>query len=212
MPSSGTEVAARRGDGQQPRVVVVDLGVKWNTLRMLVSSGCSVTVVPATSSASAVLAMEPHGVLLSNGPGDPAILTEVVDQVRALLGRVPLFGICLGHQVLGLALGGSTYKLKFGHRGSNQPVIDSASGAVAISSHNHGFALDAASLPADVDVSHENLNDGCVEGLAAPSIGAFSVQYHPEAAPGPHDAAGLFCDFLRAMSGGSSPALTQRRR
>jgi carbamoyl-phosphate synthase small subunit len=185
---------------RQHHVVVYDFGLKRNTLRLLTSHGCRVTVVPARTSAADTLSLAPDGVLLSNGPGDPATLGDIADEVRRLLGQVPVFGICLGHQILGVALGGHTYKLKFGHRGGNQPVQDEASRAVAISSHNHGYAL-AHDLPAGVDVTHMNLNDGCVEGLAAPALNAFSVQYHPEAAPGPHDAGDLFERFVRAMSG-----------
>ncbi len=193
--------AAPDDPAPRPHILVYDFGVKRNILRLLAAQGCDVTVVPARTPASVVLAVAPDGVLLSNGPGDPARLGDIVDIIRALVGRVPVFGICLGHQLLGLALGGTTYKLKFGHRGGNQPVRDERSGAVAISSHNHGFALAAEGLPAGVQVTHLNLNDGCVEGLAAPELGAFSVQYHPEAAPGPHDAGGLFGEFLAVVRG-----------
>lgn len=181
------------------RVVAYDFGLKRNILRLLTAHGCQVTVVPAATSAAEVLALKPDGVFLSNGPGDPAAVTYGVDNVRQLLGRVPIFGICLGHQILGLALGGATYKLKFGHRGGNQPVKRLATGRVEISSHNHGFAVAAESLPAGVTVTHVNLNDGCVEGLRAEALRAFSVQYHPEAAPGPHDARYLFAEFIRLM-------------
>jgi carbamoyl-phosphate synthase small subunit len=193
------------GAGPQPtgprpyQVVAYDFGIKHNILRLLAAHGCRVTVVPAQTSAGDVLALKPDGVFLSNGPGDPAAVTYAIESVRQLLGRVPIFGICLGHQILGLALGGSTYKLKFGHRGGNQPVKNLCTGRVEISSHNHGFAVRAESLPAHVEVTHVNLNDGCVEGLTAPGLQAFSVQYHPEAAPGPHDARYLFRQFVDLM-------------
>jgi len=180
-------------------VVAYDYGLKRNQLRLLAGRGCRVTVVPAATPAAEVLALRPDGVFLSNGPGDPAAVSYAIRDVRELLGRVPLFGICLGHQILALALGGQTYKLKFGHRGGNQPVKHLASGRVEISTHNHGFAVRAESLPAGVEVTHLNLNDGCVEGLRAPSLRAFSVQYHPESAPGPHDSAYLFDEFVSLM-------------
>ncbi len=180
-------------------VAVYDYGIKHNILRLLTDHGCRVTIVPAQTSAADVLAMKPDGVFLSNGPGDPAAVTYAIDNIKQLLGRVPIFGICLGHQLLGLALGGKTYKLKFGHRGGNQPVKNLDTGHVEISSHNHGFAVDADSLPRGVEVTHVNLNDHCVEGLRAPSWRAFSVQYHPEAAPGPHDARYLFRNFVALM-------------
>jgi carbamoyl-phosphate synthase small subunit len=190
----------------EPRfhVVAYDFGLKRNILRLLAAHGCRVTVVPAQTPAGEVLALRPDGVFLSNGPGDPAAITDAIASVRVLLGRVPLFGICLGHQILGLALGGETYKLKFGHRGANQPVKNLLTGRVEVSSHNHGFAVRAEGLPAGVEVTHVNLNDGCVEGLRAPRLRAFGVQYHPEAAPGPHDARYLFETFTRLM-GGASP-------
>ncbi len=180
-------------------VVAYDYGIKHNILRLLADHACRVTVVPATTPASEVLALHPDGVFLSNGPGDPAAVTYAIDNLKHLLGHVPVFGICLGHQLLGLALGGQTYKLKFGHRGGNQPVKFSDTQQVEISSHNHGFAVRAESLPAGVEVTHHNLNDGCVEGLRAKHLAAFSVQYHPEAAPGPHDARYLFGQFTQLM-------------
>jgi carbamoyl-phosphate synthase small subunit len=181
-------------------VVAYDFGIKHHILRLMAERGIRVTVVPATTPAHEVLALRPDGVFLSNGPGDPAMVTYGIAATKELLGHVPLFGICLGHQILGLALGGSTYKLRFGHHGANQPV--KAFGKVEISSHNHGFAVDAASLPHGSVVTHINLNDQCVEGLEAPALKAFSVQYHPEAAPGPHDAAYLFDRFVELMEGG----------
>jgi carbamoyl-phosphate synthase small subunit len=177
--------------------------MKRNILRLLAERGCRVTVVPATTPAAAVLALNPDGIFLSNGPGDPAAVTYAVAAVRELLGKKPLFGICLGHQILGLALGAQTYKLRFGHHGGNQPVRFSDTGRVEISSHNHGFAVDDKTLPTGVEVTHTNLNDGCCEGLRAPDLRAFSVQYHPEAAPGPHDAAYLFGQFVALMKDGS---------
>ncbi len=180
-------------------VVALDFGIKRNILRLLASRGCRMTVVPADTSADTILNLNPDGIFLSNGPGDPAAATDAVATVRDLLGKKPLFGICLGHQILALALGATTYKLKFGHHGGNQPVQLTDSGAVHISSHNHGFAVDPATLPADVTVSHVNLNDNCCEGIAAPAHRAFSVQYHPESAPGPHDSDELFDQFIDMM-------------
>ena len=182
-------------------VVAYDFGIKRNILRLLAERGCRVTVVPATMPAADALALKPDGVFLSNGPGDPAAVTYGVKAVRDLLGKTPVFGICLGHQILGLALGGSTYKLRFGHHGGNQPVRFSDTGQVEISSHNHGFAVDPKSLPEGVEVTHVNLNDDCCEGLRARDLRAFSVQYHPEAAPGPHDASYLFGQFIELMRG-----------
>ncbi len=184
-------------------VVAYDFGIKRNILRMLAARGCRVTVVPAGTSATETLELNPDGVFLSNGPGDPAAVTDAIEAVRALLGKKPIFGICLGHQILALALGARTYKLKFGHRGGNQPVQVAASSAVQISSHNHGFAVDADSLPEGIDQTHVNLNDNCCEGLAAREHRAFSVQYHPESAPGPHDSGELFDEFIQIMGAGN---------
>jgi carbamoyl-phosphate synthase small subunit len=183
-------------------VVAYDFGIKRNILRRLVHSGCRVTVVPASTSADDVLALKPSGVFLSNGPGDPEPLTAPAAEVRKLIGKVPIFGICLGHQVLGLALGGKTYKLKFGHRGSNHPVINKITGKVEITSHNHGFAVDPDSLNAnDLEITHVNLNDETLEGFRHRNHPVFCVQYHPEASPGPHDSHYLFGDFVKLMDG-----------
>lgn len=181
-------------------VVAIDYGVKKNILRCLVDTGFKVTVVPAGTSAEDILAMRPDGVFLSNGPGDPAAVSYAVETVKGLLGKKPIFGICLGHQLLGLALGGKTYKLKFGHRGANQPVKDLATGRIEITTQNHGFCVDLASLPSSVVSTHVHLNDGTSEGLQAKDLRAFSVQYHPEAAAGPHDSLYLFERFRDAIS------------
>ncbi|PID71556.1 MAG: carbamoyl phosphate synthase small subunit [Desulfobulbus propionicus] len=181
------------------KVVAYDFGVKYNQLRLLTQYGCQVLVVPATTSATNVLQYNPDGIFLSNGPGDPAGVEGVVANIQNLLGKKPLFGICLGHQMLGLAYGGSTYKLKFGHRGGNQPVKDLTTGKVEITSQNHGFCVDPDSLPAEVEVTHINLNDQSLEGMQHKIYPAFSVQYHPEYAPGPHDAEYLFERFIDLM-------------
>ena len=188
------------------RGIAIDCGIKLNILREMAALGIETTVVPPTMSAVEILAADPDGIFLANGPGDPAAVTYAVGAVRELLGQVPVFGICLGHQILALALGARTYKLKFGHRGGNQPVRAPAGGTVEISSHNHGFAVDAASLPSGAMVTMVNLSDGCCEGLAAPRLRAFSVQYHPESAPGPHDSRGHFDAFLAAMGAFSREA------
>jgi len=184
------------------RVVAYDFGIKQNILRRLVQVGCRVTVVPALTSAEDVLALKPDGVFLSNGPGDPEPLQTQVANVRKLIGKTPIFGICLGHQILGLAVGGSTYKLKFGHRGANHPVINQVTNRVEITSHNHGFAVDPDSLNTnEVEITHMNLNDQTLEGFRHRSHPVFCVQYHPEAAPGPHDSHYLFDDFVKLMAG-----------
>jgi carbamoyl-phosphate synthase small subunit len=195
----GSWAAAPTASGGRHHVVVYDFGIKRNILRCLVDSGCRLTVVPASTSAADVLSLRPDGVFLSNGPGDPAAVTYAIDAVRDLLGKQPLFGICLGHQLLALALGAKTYKLKFGHRGVNQPVKDLTTGRVEITTQNHGFCVDLATLPPGAASTHVHLNDGTSEGLAIPSLRAFSVQYHPEAAAGPHDSLYLFERFIQSM-------------
>ena len=187
-------------------VVAIDYGLKKAMLQFLVDEGCRVTVVPAGMSAEKVLALAPDGIFLTNGPGDPAAVNGADRTVAALIGRKPLFGICLGHQILARALGAKTYKMKFGHRGANQPVHDLSTGRVEITAQNHGFAVDAKSLPASARVTHVNLNDQTVEGLAVPDARCFSVQHHPEASPGPHDARPLFKRFVELMAGAPLPA------
>jgi len=181
-------------------VVAYDFGIKQNILRMLAREGCHVTVVPAETAAVDVLSLKPDGVFLSNGPGDPEPVDYAVQAIRDMMGRVPVFGICLGHQLCGLALGGKTYKLKFGHHGGNHPVRNNATGKVEITAHNHNFAVDPDSINAnDVELTHVDLNDNTLEGLRHKTLPLFSVQYHPEAAPGPHDSHYLFRDFRKMM-------------
>jgi carbamoyl-phosphate synthase small subunit len=182
------------------KVVAFDFGIKHNILRLLCSYGCDVLVVPADTSGKEVLAKKPDGVFLSNGPGDPAAVTYAIETVRELLGRVPIFGICLGHQLLALALGAKTFKLKFGHRGANHPVKNLKTGKIEITSQNHGFCVDIDTLNRkNVELTHINLNDSTLEGIRCKKIPAFSVQYHPEASPGPHDSSYLFKAFIRLM-------------
>ncbi len=181
------------------KVIALDFGIKYNILRQLTEHGCKVQVVPAQTPAEDILAAEPDGVFLSNGPGDPMPIGYAIETIRGLMGKKPLFGICLGHQLLGLALGGKTYKLKFGHRGANQPVKHLESDRVEITSQNHGFCVDIDSLPNSVDVTHINLNDDTLEGIRHREYPLFSVQYHPEASPGPHDASYLFSRFTEMM-------------
>jgi carbamoyl-phosphate synthase small subunit len=199
------------------KVVAYDCGIKWNILRQLVNAGCEVTVVPASTTAEEVLRMNPDGVFLSNGPGDPEGVPYLIQAVRDLIGKKPIFGICLGHQIIGLALGGRTYKLKFGHHGGNQPVKDLTTGKVEITCQNHGFAVDMDSFmsdpkgrvlgdPRDIVLTHMNLNDHTCEGLMHRRLPLFSVQYHPEASPGPHDASYLFRRFVEMMERSRQPS------
>jgi carbamoyl-phosphate synthase small subunit len=184
---------------KENKIVVYDYGIKQNILRRLVDVGCEVKVVPSRTSSGEVLSMDPDGIVLSNGPGDPSAVSYAIKNVEKLVGRKPIFGICLGHQILGLALGGKTFKLKFGHRGGNQPVKNLSTGKVEITSQNHGFAVDPDSLGSDVEITHINLNDKTVEGLRHTKYPIISVQYHPEASPGPHDSSYLFDEFIRLM-------------
>ncbi len=197
-------------DAKRYSVVAIDCGVKTTILRNLVMAGCDVEVVPADTSAAAILERKPDGVFVSNGPGDPAAVTGTIETLTGLVGKLPIFGICLGHQMLSLALGGRTYKLKFGHRGANHPVRNEATGKVEITSQNHGFAADADSLAAAGGVvTHINLNDMTVEGFTCPDKAVFSVQYHPEASPGPRDAIYLFDCFRDMMASGAAPTAEQ---
>ncbi len=200
LEPDGFRLPPTRRAGRQLRIAAYDFGLKRNILRRLAAHGCHVRVFPAAASAADLLAIEPDGVFLSNGPGDPSAVPYAVEAARAVLeADVPVFGICLGHQILAQAMGGTTYKLKFGHRGANHPVKQVSTGQVEITSQNHGFSVDPASLPDDVEVTHLNLYDGTVEGLRHVSHPAFCVQYHPEASPGPHDADYLFSLFLDEM-------------
>ncbi|HVA45642.1 MAG TPA: glutamine-hydrolyzing carbamoyl-phosphate synthase small subunit [Pirellulales bacterium] len=194
---SGETVAPE--SARLPHVVALDYGMKWNIARHLRSLGCRVTVLPGTATADEVLAQRPDGIFLSNGPGDPEPLTYAIHTIRGVLGKAPVFGICLGHQLLSLACGARTFKLKFGHRGANQPVLNQLTGAVEITCQNHGFAVDESSLPAELEVTHRNLNDDTIEGVRHRGLPAFSVQYHPEASAGPHDSDYLFAEFRKLL-------------
>ncbi|HEY5312171.1 MAG TPA: glutamine-hydrolyzing carbamoyl-phosphate synthase small subunit [Pirellulales bacterium] len=194
----GAQATPQSAEG--PQIVAIDYGMKWNIARHLFDMGSRVTIVPANATSQQILDLEPDGVFLSNGPGDPEPLAYAIETIGGLLGRTPVFGICLGHQLLSLACGAKTFKLKFGHRGSNQPVQNLATGCVEITSQNHGFAVDEPSLPPQLEVTHRNLNDGTIEGVRHRTLRAFSVQYHPEASAGPHDSSYLFAQFRELLA------------
>lgn len=199
--------AGATANGQGPHVVCLDYGMKWNIARHFYSRGNRVTILPGASTAAEVLSHQPDGVFLSNGPGDPEPLVYAHETIRGLLGNVPVFGICLGHQLLSLACGAKTFKLKFGHRGANQPVLDLTTGKIEITTQNHGFAVDPASLPDELEITHRNLNDDTIAGVRHRQHAAFSVQYHPEAAAGPHDSHYLFEIFQSMLSKSSTAAV-----
>ncbi len=183
------------------KIVAIDFGIKTNILRLLKQRGCDITVVPSSTTSAEIKKMNPDGIFLSNGPGDPAAVLDAIECVKSLLGVYPIFGICLGHQILALALGAQTFKLKYGHRGCNHPVKNLVTGKVEITSQNHGFAVSDNNLPESINITHMNLNDNTVAGLSAPDMNAFSIQYHPESSPGPHDSQYLFDDFILSMKG-----------
>ena len=199
--NADNDADGHRSKADNYKVIALDFGIKYNIMRQLTEHGCEVQVVPAQTTAEEILAAEPDGIFLSNGPGDPMPIGYAIETIQGLIGKKPLFGICLGHQLLGLALGGKTYKLKFGHRGANQPVKHLESDRVEITSQNHGFCVDIDSLPNSVDVTHINLNDDTLEGIQHREYPLFAVQYHPEASPGPHDASYLFSRFTEMMEG-----------
>lgn len=196
LPQAAKSLCGERGG---PHVVAMDYGMKWNIPRHLCDLGCRVTIMPGTANAEQILDLKPDGVFLSNGPGDPEPLNYAIDAIRGVLGKAPVFGICLGHQLLSLACGAETFKLKFGHRGANQPVLNVETGKIEITSQNHGFAVDETNLPASLEVTHRNLNDNTIEGVRHRELPAYSVQYHPESSAGPHDSDYLFGRFLEMM-------------
>lgn len=202
LPEECSPAAQRRA----LHVVALDYGMKWNLARHLFAEDCRVTILPGMATAEEILALEPHGVFLSNGPGDPEPISYAIETIRGLLGKKPMFGVCLGHQLLGLACGAKTFKLKFGHRGANQPVLNVHTGRVEITAQNHGFAVDEQSLPDELEITHRNLNDGTIAGLRHRQHVAFSVQFHPEASAGPHDSRYLFERFRELMDAGSGDA------
>ena len=199
-------------EGKRYSVAAIDFGIKHNILRQLTDHGCDVTVYPASVSAAEILASGADGVFLSNGPGDPAAVLHGIELTKALLGKLPIFGICLGHQILSLAVGASTYKLTFGHRGANHPVKNLSTGKIEITSQNHGFAVETSTLPSNAEMTHINLNDGTCAGIRLTDAPAFGIQYHPEASPGPHDADYLFADFISLMKSGSVGSSTIHNR
>jgi len=208
---SNSDAGQRRPDWPRRRVLVSDYGVKYNIMRLLQSRGCEVITFPATATAEELLQREPDGILLSPGPGDPELLDYAVETAKGIVGKVPVFGICLGNQVLARAFGGSTYKLKFGHRGANHPVKDLRTGRAYITAQNHGYAVDADSLPANVEVSHVSLNDGTVEGMRHREMPVMSIQYHSEASPGPRDSEYIFDDFVALMDQGMDQGMNEAK-
>lgn len=200
LASLGDSATTQNGDQPQKHVVALDFGMKWNIARHLLHEGCRVTILPGTATAQEILSLQPEGLFLSNGPGDPEPVEYAIRTISELIGKIPIFGICLGHQLFALACGAKTFKLKFGHRGANQPVIDLTTGRVEITAQNHGFAVDETSLPDQLEITHRNLNDDTIAGLKHREHAAFSVQYHPESSSGPHDSRHLFERFTASMS------------